>query len=152
MDGMIVRVDRTNYSRFADMVFWREHGFEREPSAVPAPEELCDPNLYVYAAEEDGRFVGWISLVYLPKVSRVQHGYVYVDELWVQPEYRRRGIARALMDKAEEVKELRNAVGIRLYVNVENPGAKGLYERCGYREDGAAYFMEKGFLKGGERV
>lgn len=145
----IDRIDIHNYSRFDDMVFWRENGCEREPTHTPVSEQmekqLANPNLRVYAVEAENRYVGWISLVYIPKIgSRWKgHGHVYVDELWVEPGYRGRGYAKALMAKAEELKREWDANGIRLYVNVNNPTAQKLYERCGYREDGQACFMEK---------
>lgn len=66
-----------------------------------------------------------------------------MDELWVQPEYRRRGIARALPAKAEEKCGQLEATGLRLYVNTENPEARALCESCGYRQYGMACFMEK---------
>ena len=43
----------------------------------------------------------------------------------------------------DELKNKLDATGIRLYVNVNNPVAKNLYEACGYVEDGRAIFMEK---------
>ena len=140
---MIHRIDKENYCCFADMVYWREHGQERVPAQVEAPEELNNPNLWIYAAEAEGRFVGWISLVYIPKVSRVVKGHVYVDELWVQPDYRRRGIAKALLAKADELAAQLEATGVRLYVNTQNPEAQALYEAVGFCEDGTALFMEK---------
>lgn len=148
MDFIIERINEFNYNRFDDMVFWRENGFEREPSKMPPSEtvkkELTIPGFYVYAVKADDRFVGWISLTYIPKIGRWGgHGHIYVDELWVQPDYRGNGFAKALMKKADELKEKHGAAGIRLYVNVKNPVAKGLYEKCGYQEDGQAYFMEK---------
>lgn len=149
MNFQIDRIDAANYSRFDDMVFWRQNGCEREPSQTPVSEQmkkaLANPNLQVYAAMVDKRYVGWISLVYIPKIgSRWNgHGHVYVDELWVEPGFRGRGLAKALMKKADDLKTEWDAVGIRLYVNVNNPTAQKLYERCGYLEDGQAYFMEK---------
>ena len=148
MDFQIERVNAGNYSLFDDMVFRRENGFEREPSkntvSTEIKKELAAPYFYVYAAKADGCFVGWISLTYIPKVGRWNgHGHVFVDELWVQPDYRGQGLAKALMKKADELKTKLNATGIRLYVNINNPTAKGLYERCGYVQDGQAYFMEK---------
>ena len=47
------------------------------------------------------------------------------------------------MKKADDLKTELEATGIRLYVNVNNLTAKKVYEYCGYREDGQAYFMEK---------
>ena len=143
----IVRVAGENYSRFRDMVFWRENGVERAPMRANAPEGVLRAfaqGLRVYAAEEGGRFVGWIALAYIPKLSRFPGpGYVYVDELWVQEGYRRRGIGAALLKTADDWAEELGAVGVRLYVNAQNPGAQRMYEQCGFRQDGTAHFMEK---------
>ena len=144
----IVKITEENYAQLEDLVFWRQNGRERAPTAQPPSpavvQALADPDLALYAAREDGRLVGWISLLYQPKVHKWQgRGHIYVDELWVQPEYRRRGVAKALMQLADQMAASRNAHGVRLYVNVENPGAKALYEGCGYHPSGQAYFMEK---------
>lgn len=148
MNYTIEKIDVNNYSLFDDMVFWREHGNEREPSQILISEqmknELSNPDLYVYAVKVDGRYVGWISCVYIAKVGRWNgHGHIYVDELWVEPSYRGNGFAKALLKKADELKDKLGATGIRLYVNVNNPIAQKLYESCGYVEDGKAIFMEK---------
>ncbi len=148
MDYIIEKIDANNHSLFDDMVFWRENGFEREPSQEPVSEqikkELLNPDLYVYAVKVDGRYVGWISCVYIAKVGKWKgHGHVYVDELWVEPSYRGNGFAKALLKKADELKDKLEATGIRLYVNVNNPVAQNLYETCGYVEDGGAIFMGK---------
>ena len=144
----LVRIREDNYPLFDDMLFWREHGFERSAGQGTVAEAvrsaLSNPNLFLFAAEAEGRYVGWISLVYIPKVSKWRgHGHIYVDELRVSPEFRRKGIARMLMQKADELKLQQNAAGIRLYVNTENPGAQKLYESCGYEANGQAICMEK---------
>lgn len=148
MDYTIEKIDANNHSLFDDMVFWRENGFEREPTQEPVSnqikKELLDPDLFVYAVKVDGRYVGWISCVYIAKVGKWKgHGHIYVDELWVEPSFRGNGFAKALLRKADELKDKLEATGIRLYVNVNNPVAQNLYETCGYVEDGRAIFMEK---------
>ena len=40
MDCIIEKIDINNYSLFDDMVFWRENGFEREPSQTPVSEQI----------------------------------------------------------------------------------------------------------------
>ncbi len=148
MEFCIERVGENNYPLFEDMVFWRKNGFEREALYGPVSEqikkELKNPNLYLYAVMVDKRYVGWISLVYIPKVGKWEgHGHVYVDELWVEPTFRSQGLAKELMKKADELKDELKATGIRLYVNINNPVAGKLYKNCGYLEDGQAFFMEK---------
>ena len=94
---------------FEDMVFWRENGFERKPLhrlvAEQIKKELANPNLYIYAVMVDKRYVGWISLIYMPKAGKWNgHGHIYVDELWIEPSFRGQGLAKALMRKADELK------------------------------------------------
>jgi len=149
----IVKVDSQNYYMFDDMVFWRTNGRERTNTEKSNAADddfsaeylaLANPNLSVYAAMDREKFVGWISIVYMPKVGRLKGlGHIYVDELWVEPTYRKQGIAGKLMKKADELLNTTASAGIRLYVNTENLNAKMLYEKCGFLENGTAHFMEK---------
>ena len=62
----IERITSENYQDFCDMLYWRAKGKEEKAPLEDVPDELNDRNLYVYAAREESRFVGWISLTYLP--------------------------------------------------------------------------------------
>lgn len=149
----IIKIDYHNYSMFDDMVFWRMNDRERtyseklESTSNDFSDEyvsLANSNLYVYAALVNDKFVGWISIIYMPKVGRLNGlGYLYIDELWVEATYRKQNIARKLMDKSDELLSTTKSAGVRLYVNTENPNAKGLYKKCRFSENGTAYFMEK---------
>lgn len=147
----IERITGENYHKFDDMIHWRIHNQERSLEEKTynqvnqvVPEELNRQGFYVFSASVDNKYVGWISLIYLPKVGRKDfNGFLYVDELWVQEDYRNNGLARALMEKADHIAQALKPVGIRLGVNVNNPGAKYLYESCGYATTGQAFTMEK---------
>ena len=143
----IVRVDETNYSLFVDMITRRMKEACGEVSEINAPplfaKDLANKNLFVYAAKAEDRFIGWISLVYIPKIGKWKSGHIYVDELWVESVYRRNGIAKALLAMADKQKVLHDASGVRLYVNVNNESADHLYRSLGFQENGQAYFMEK---------
>lgn len=148
MNYYIKKIDAENYTKFDDMVYWRMNGKMRETSSEPAnnfiKDELLNPNLYVYSVDIGDIYVGWISLIYMPKVGRFGgHGHIYVDELWIEPSYRNKGLAKALMKKADELLVQLKASGIRLYVNVDNPNAQKLYENCSFKKNGVAVFMEK---------
>lgn len=149
MEYKIVNIDASNYARFSDMVYWRINGVERKTDSAPVSQrlqdELLNPNLEVYGVEVGQRLVGWISLVYIPKIGKYAgFGHIYVDELWVHKDYRRNGFAEALMLKADEFAVKVQATGVRLYVGSENSGARTLYEKMGYKAAGDAVFMVKG--------
>lgn len=147
MEYKIVKVNHKNYSLFDDMIYWRVNGQERKPLQLhisqEIEEELSDSNLYIYAVEVETRYVGWIALIYMPKVGKYNgHGHVYIDELWIEPTYRRNGFAVELMKYAEVIAKERKSTGMRLYVNTNNPDAQYLYEKCGYKKSCEAYLME----------
>ncbi|MBQ9748307.1 MAG: GNAT family N-acetyltransferase [Clostridia bacterium] len=143
----IEQVTEKNYPLFEDMVSRREHGYgymSMGGTEKQIRKELKNPNLCIYAMEIEGRYVGWISLVYTPKVGKWKHGgHVYVDELWLEPRLRGYGLGKKLMERAEHFRKKCGAVGIRLYVNTQNEEALGLCETLGFGEGGTAVFYEK---------
>jgi ribosomal protein S18 acetylase RimI-like enzyme len=59
--------------------------------------------------------------------------YAFVFDLFVAPEYRRRGIAIALMAAAEDFARERGIIDLRLAVLERNREAQAFYERLGFR-------------------
>jgi len=57
-------------------------------------------------------------------------GWCYIRHLWVQADWRRRGLGRRLLAEAETVARARQCVG--LYVDTFDPGAATFYERAGF--------------------
>jgi ribosomal protein S18 acetylase RimI-like enzyme len=149
---VIERINRTNYHLFEDMVYWRMTGAEltRPEKDTNGKKDFTEkfkdlefPGFYSYGALYEGRFIGWISMMYTPKIgSRWSKGMIYVDELWVAPEYRNRGIAKQLMEKAYECQKNTGAVELRLYVGTENTIAQKVYKSCGFQENGNAIYYE----------
>jgi len=150
----IIRVDKHNYHKFDDMVFYRANErYKNNDEQVKAQDftthykALEIPTFYVFAAQLDDEFVGYIFLNYLPKIGSTNgRGWLFVDDLWVNPHYRRKGIAHMLMAKADTISKELNTVGLRLYVNTDNPGGIVFYEMCGYEQKfGTSMLMQKGW-------
>jgi ribosomal protein S18 acetylase RimI-like enzyme len=149
MSITIERITKDNYHMFDDMVHWRIHGVERscedkEKNKVKGFERewetLGHQDFYAYGALCEGRFVGWIMFVYIPKLGRWNGGVIFVEELWTSPKFRRRGIAYKLMEKPFEIQQQTDAVKVRLYT--DNEPAVKLYEKCGLKITNKAVFME----------
>ena len=60
-DCEIIRVTEENYQGFSDMVSERMGEKLNEDMEIIS-KELSNPNLYVFAAQKEDRFVGWISI------------------------------------------------------------------------------------------
>lgn len=72
-------------------------GFSSQGDVNMAKEELLEyfqAGYPIYAAEESDTFVGYV-------VCRTQDGLVWVEQLYVDPAFRRRGIASRLFEQAE---------------------------------------------------
>jgi ribosomal protein S18 acetylase RimI-like enzyme len=102
---------------------------------------LTWPEVIRLKAVVDDRMVGFIA-----GDPRRSEGMAWIATLGVLPEYRRRGIARALLLECE--KRL-NANRLRLCVRLDNAGAIRLYEQEGYRHVGT---WTKYYNDGGEAL
>jgi [ribosomal protein S18]-alanine N-acetyltransferase len=87
--------------------------------------ELAKPTSLSLGAFEDQRLAGYLI------VSRYVDAW-HVMNIAVAPEFRRRGIATALLEKLFEVTENGGRRGYTLEVRVSNEGAIKLYERLGF--------------------
>jgi len=99
---------------------WSENGLR---------ESLRKPAYRMLAAKEDGKVVGYIG------------AYMVADELnitnvAVDPEYRRRGIGRELIDAMIHHAEKNRMTTIYLEVRVSNTAAISLYRAAGFDNAG----------------
>lgn len=84
----------------------------------------------------DGQVVGNVSL----RRARGADGYL-IGNVVVHPDYRERGIARALMQRAIAVVSRRGVRWVGLEVRADNDVARGLYCRMSFREVGQTLHM-----------
>lgn len=108
--------------------FWDERP---PPAHVVWEDELAEVDDYlerhvVLLAEEEGVPVGLA-------LAQVKKGPIgYLSDLYVRPEFRRRGLARALI---VEVAAHLGVPTLTLNVDVANDGARAAYRRLGFREE-----------------
>ena len=91
--------------------------------------ELAKPASICLGAFEGDRLAGYMI------ISRYVDAW-HVMNIAVEPEFRRRGIATALLEKLFELTEDESRRGYTLEVRVSNEAAIKLYERLGFRSRG----------------
>ncbi len=114
-----------------------------EPVVRPVLREfLANPNLgRVWIFSEDAVPAGYIVLTL--GYSFEHHGRdAFLDELYVEPQCRRRGIARQALQFVEEQARKMGVQALHLEVDHGNDPALELYRRSGY-EDHGRYLMTK---------
>jgi len=92
-------------------------------------EAPMPPSGYVW--EEDGRLVGNLSLI--PIMVQGKRGYM-IANVATHPDYRGRGIAKALTDIALKHAQEHGAASAWLQVRDDNPSAFHIYEINGFKE------------------
>ena len=86
-----------------------------------------------FIAREGGVDVGLAAVFAEPDAP----GRMHLVSMWVDPRYRRRGVARALVDQAVGWAAERRAHEVILWVADHNTAARRLYERIGFQPTGA---------------
>ncbi|MBR1376219.1 MAG: GNAT family N-acetyltransferase [Bacilli bacterium] len=76
----------------------------------------------------DDKIVGYIF------IKNIDNSNYLIDGLYVEEEYRRRGIGKKLINKALELCKQRNAKCIDINVMYKNDLAKNLYKLLGFEE------------------
>lgn len=107
---------------------------EQQSFAVPWTEQMLrmqlQPDSHVFlTAQAEGGVVGYIGMMYV-----LDEGYI--SNVAVHPDFRRRGVADALLDALEARARALLLSFLTLEVRQSNAPAVALYEKHGYRVAG----------------
>ncbi len=70
------------------------------------------------------------------------YGVIYTDQLWVDPKYRNKGLAKSIMKKTHEL-GLQSGCKLATIQTMSFQNAKAFYEKLGYQTD----FERNGYSK-----
>lgn len=105
-------------------------------------ERIANGESVIFAAADDaGELLGFTQLY--PLFSSVSASRVWLlNDLYVAPEARRQGVARALMEAARKFGKETGANGVALETGIDNTQAQALYEQLGYvRQEGTWWYF-----------
>ncbi|HEX5354079.1 MAG TPA: GNAT family N-acetyltransferase [Rhodanobacteraceae bacterium] len=125
-------------------VFYRQAP-DRAVARAFLRERLQRDESVIFIARDpvSGAALGFTQLY--PAFSSVSAGRIWIlNDLFVAPEGRRRGVARALMDRARSFATESGALHLVLETAEDNAPAQALYESLGYtRETGTRHYSLK---------
>jgi ribosomal-protein-alanine N-acetyltransferase len=131
--------------RDADAVLALMEGLTRPPVADDPRaqrdvffEHLDHPDCRIYVAEIDGEVAGAVSLWFLPRLNWTTPE-AWIPDLYVDPRFRRRGAARALLDACAAAARERGCHALRLDSGHHRAEAHQLYEAYGFSHYARAY-------------
>jgi len=100
---------------------------------------IDNPEKVIFFADLDGKPAGQIKIV--PQ----WHKFAYIEELAVDPEFRGKGVGRALMNRTIEWARKQQFPGIKLETQDNNVPACMLYEKCGFVLGGFDLYVYRNF-------
>jgi len=120
---------------------WSRTGLSFKPNGRDSKEAIaCQIGAnqdFFLGAFESNRLVGAVIIS-----SDLRRGWI--NRLAVDPKYRRRGVAAALIAEAEKVLRKRGIRIIAALVDNDNLTSRRLFEKCGYVEHrGIIYFSKR---------
>lgn len=113
--------------------------FYQLPSDLPRAraylaERLREEEAVVFLAAEESTALGF-TLLY-PSFSSLSMKPLWIlNDLYVVPKVRRRGVARALLEAARQFAIATGAVGLTLETATDNHSAQRLYEQLGWQRE-----------------
>ncbi|WP_028400274.1 GNAT family N-acetyltransferase [Ectobacillus panaciterrae] len=113
--------------------------FYKQPSDYEDAESFISDRLkneesVIFVAVHEGEYLGFTQLY--PSFSSVSMKRTWIlNDLYVQEEARKQGIAQALLDKAKLHAIQSNAKSLELQTAPHNTNAQKLYEKNGYQKD-----------------
>lgn len=127
-----------DYDALVDL--WKQAGLEYRPNGRDSKLSIViqmsmDPELFL-GAFEDGRLIGSIIATFDGRRG-------WINRLATAPEERRKGVAKALIARAEKLLRQRGAMIIGAHVERENAASLRLFENAGYTSRADIVYMSK---------
>jgi ribosomal protein S18 acetylase RimI-like enzyme len=101
------------------------------PQQVAARMLACRHVLTTFISELDGHPVGFACLRLIPHLQG-DEPYAELTDIYVDGPFRRRGIARALIEQVETTAQTAGATEVVIITGFDNEGAQAAYRASGY--------------------
>lgn len=118
-------------------VFYEQKSNLKKAHNFIAERILSNDSVIYIAINEEGRGLGFTQLY--PTFSSVSMRKVYIlNDLYVLPEMRGKGIGEALLNRAKTFAKANHLKGLALETAIDNPAQK-LYEKLGWEKSSDFY-------------
>ncbi len=121
------------------LTLWEQSGLDNRPTGRDAPEALTEQisamGRHFWLAELDGRIVGAVLGTHDSRKG-------WINRLAVHPDFRRRGLARALLARVEQSLAEDGIEIFAALVDSENESSRRVFESTGYEEYPVHYFRK----------
>lgn len=130
---------------FLGELFELEKDFQPDPERQAAALKLILENpehAVIYLIQVDEEIAGMVALHMA--ISTAEGGWCgRIEDLYLKPEFRRRGIGRQAMDNLFAIAKSKGLTRLTLIADKDNLPALQFYEKCGFSEMNLVSFMKR---------
>ena len=101
----------------------------------------ADPMYHLLVGEIDGRVVSSVTLVVVENLTRDMHHYAIIENVVTHADFRGKGYAAALMQKATEIAAALGCYKIMLLTGSKKESTLRFYEKCGFNSQEKTGFI-----------
>ncbi|MBN1813181.1 MAG: GNAT family N-acetyltransferase [Anaerolineae bacterium] len=115
------------------------------PNDAPSPprarvvelwqEIIANPMLTYFVAEQEGQLVCSCNLTIVPNLTRGARPFGVIENVITHPDFRRRGVGKAILDRAIETAKQAGCYKVMLLSGTSRKEAHALYEKVGFSKD-----------------
>jgi ribosomal protein S18 acetylase RimI-like enzyme len=103
---------------------------------------IADEDYHILIGEIEGKIVSSVTVIVIKNLTRGMRPYALIENVVTHKDYRCRGYAQALMQKAVEIAESRRCYKIMLLTGAKNENTFKFYEKCGFNSKDKTAFIK----------
>lgn len=101
-----------------------------------------DKNHHIFVAEEKGCLVSSCVCVIIPNLTRGVRPYAFIENVVTHKDYRNRGYATAVLQKAKQTAEESNCYKMMLLTGAKDEKTLRFYQKSGYNSSDKTAFIQ----------
>ncbi|MDF2685587.1 MAG: N-acetylglutamate synthase [Clostridia bacterium] len=103
---------------------------------------ISDKNYYILVGEIDGRIISSVTLVVIKNLTRNMRPYALIENVVTQTDYRKKGYATGLMNKACEIATSYGCYKVMLLTGSKKESTLRFYTECGFNSKDKTAFIK----------
>lgn len=121
---MNICIKSNSSKKFASIIGDNLHKFNKSKCEWISKNSNIEVKYHNFSVYDNEKLVGGA-------IGSIKFGWYFLDELWIDENYRKNGIGTMLIKKIEEYATENKAIGVRM--ETWNFQARGFYEKMGYK-------------------
>jgi len=105
-------------------------------------EIIADENYYILVGEIERKIVSSVTMVVIKNLTRGMRSYALIENVVTHANYRCKGYAQSLMQRAVEIAKSRGCYKIMLLTGAKSESTLKFYEKCGFNSKDKTAFIK----------